>query len=297
MFAGLSAFPLTPVRNDGIDEAAFALLVRRLAEAEVDSIGVLGSTGSYAYLNRAERAGVGALAVQNAGTIPVIIGVGALRTRDVLAYVDDAQNAGAAGVLVPAMTYQRLSDDEVYGLYEDVAAFASVPIVVYDNPGTTHVDFSDGLHGRIAQLPGVVSIKIPPVPLDEAEAASRVGRLRSVIPAGVGIGVSGDAAGSTGLIAGCETWYSVIAGILPERCRAITRAATSGDIERARELSAAMEPVWALMRQYGSYRTAAAVAEHLGLVTGPSLPRPVQGIDQAGRRSVAAALERIGITA
>lgn len=297
MFAGLSAFPLTPVRNGGIDEAAFALLVRRLAEAEVDSIGALGSTGSYAYLNRAERAGVGALAVQNAGTIPVIIGVGALRTREVLTYVDDAQNAGAAGVLVPAMTYQRLSDDEIYGLYEDVAAFASVPIVVYDNPGTTHVDFSDELHGRIAQLPGIVSIKIPPVPLDEAEAASRVGRLRSVIPTGVGIGVSGDAAGATGLIVGCETWYSVIAGILPEQCRAITGAATNGDIKRARELSAAMQPVWALMRQYGSYRTAAAVAEHLGLVTDPSLPRPVQGIDQAGRRSVAAALERIGITA
>lgn len=46
MFAGLSAFPLTPMDERGIDEAAFVRLVARLAEAGVDSIGALGSTGN-----------------------------------------------------------------------------------------------------------------------------------------------------------------------------------------------------------------------------------------------------------
>jgi 4-hydroxy-tetrahydrodipicolinate synthase len=50
MFAGLCAFPLTPMDECGIDEAAFVGLVARLAQAGVDSIGALGSTGSYAYL-------------------------------------------------------------------------------------------------------------------------------------------------------------------------------------------------------------------------------------------------------
>ena len=53
MFAGLSAFPLTPLDETGaIDEPAFERLVARLADAGVDSIGALGSTGSYAYLDR-----------------------------------------------------------------------------------------------------------------------------------------------------------------------------------------------------------------------------------------------------
>ena len=43
MFAGLSAFPLTPMDERGIDEAAFVRLVARLAETGVDSIGALGS--------------------------------------------------------------------------------------------------------------------------------------------------------------------------------------------------------------------------------------------------------------
>lgn len=48
MFSGLSAFPLTPMNEDGIDTVAYAGLVQRLAAAGVDPIGGLGSTGSYA---------------------------------------------------------------------------------------------------------------------------------------------------------------------------------------------------------------------------------------------------------
>src|SRR5699024_1533543 len=46
----------------------------------------------------------------------------------------------------------------------DVDTASSVPIVVCDNPGTTHFVFTDELHARISELPRVASIKIPPVP-------------------------------------------------------------------------------------------------------------------------------------
>jgi len=187
--------------------------------------------------------------------------------------------------------------DNGIDLYADAAEFASAPIVVYDNPDTTHIDFSDELHGRIAHRDGIVSIKIPPVSLNADQATARVERLRALIPAGVTLGVSGDEAGATGLLAGCETWYSAIAGALPEPCLAITRAVAGRDGEHALALSDRMQPVWMLLRQYGSYRVASAIAEYLGLVTGPSLPRPVQGLDQAGRRAVAMALAEVGVTA
>lgn len=293
MFTGLSAFPLTPTTDDGIDQAAFAHLVRRLSDAGVDSIGALGSTGGYAYLNRTERALAARIAVDNAGETPVIIGVGAVRTRDVLAHVEDAQNCGAAGILLPPVTYQHLTDDEVFGLYEDAAASTSVPIVVYDNPGTTHVDFSDDLHGRIAQLDGIASIKIPPVPTDPAQATARVNRLRDRIPDHVTIGVSGDAAGAVGLLAGCDAWYSAIGGILPDECLAIARAAAAGDGNLATALSTRMQPIWELLQQFGSYRVASAIAAELGLVDTPNLPRPVQALDSAGRGAVLAALTAI----
>ncbi len=295
MFTGLSAFPLTPVTDAGIDEQAYLRIIERLADAGVDSIGALGSTGSYAYLSREERARAGALAVQAAGTVPVILGVGALSTRDVLQHVEDAQNNGAAAVLLAPMTYQALTDNEVYNLYAEVTATLSVPLVVYDNPGTTHVHFSDELHARIAQLPRVAAIKIPPVSANHADAAARITRLRALVPAHVSIGVSGDSAGANGLLAGCDAWYSVIAGVLPTECLAIARAASAGEADEARSLSAALDPLWALFARYGSLRVASAVAEELGLLVHPNLPRPVQGLNPEGRRAVSAALTAIGI--
>jgi 4-hydroxy-tetrahydrodipicolinate synthase len=90
MFTGLSVFPLTPLNEHRIDEGAFGHLVDRLASAQVDSITALGSTGSYAYLTREERARVARVAVEHAGEVPVIVGVGALRTTHVLELVEDA---------------------------------------------------------------------------------------------------------------------------------------------------------------------------------------------------------------
>lgn len=286
MFSGLSAFPLTPIGDQGVDERAFAKLMQRLVDAKVDSIGALGSTGSYAYLRREERARVAKLAVEHAGGIPVMIGIGAISTRDVLELADDAQKAGASAVLLAPVSYQKLTADEVFGLFETVCGTLSVPLCVYDNPGTTHFEFSDDLHARIAQLPNVKSIKIPGVPPSLADARARVDRLREKIPAGVSIGVSGDAFAATGLNAGCDTWYSVIGGLLPQTCLSITRAAQAGKVEEATELSARLEPLWALFRQHGSLRVVAAIAEHLGLIGAQNLPLPVRKLSNDVRANV-----------
>ncbi len=45
----------------------------------MDSLGILGSTGSYAYLTVEERARATRCAVEHAGNIPVIVSIGAMR--------------------------------------------------------------------------------------------------------------------------------------------------------------------------------------------------------------------------
>jgi 4-hydroxy-tetrahydrodipicolinate synthase len=297
MFTGLSAFPLTPTDESEVDESGLARLVARAAAAGVDSIGALGSTGGYAYLTRAERARVAKVAVDAAGGIPVMVGIGALRTRDVLALADDAQAAGAAAVLLAPVSYQPLTEDEVYGLYADVTRELSVPLCVYDNPRTTNFSFTDELHARIAELPNVASIKIPGVPEDRAEATLRVQRLRALIPDSVTIGVSGDALAAAGLNAGCDAWYSVLAGLFPDTCLAITRAAATRDAATADALSQRLEPLWALFRRHGSLRVVSAAAEQVDLVGSPNLPLPLRGLDREAREELAVVLQDLGLTA
>ncbi|MFD6950660.1 dihydrodipicolinate synthase family protein [Nocardiopsis sp. TSRI0078] len=293
MFTGLSAFPLTPLNDDRFDEQAYTGLITRLVEAGVDSIGALGSTGSYAYLDREERARVARAAVRSAGEVPVLVGIGALRTSRVRALAEDAQEAGAAAVLLAPVSYQQLTDEEVFGLYEEVTADLSVPLVVYDNPGTTHFTFSNELYARIAELPNVAAIKIPPVPLDSAAARERVGAIRAAVPDHVSIGVSGDGAAATGLNSGCQAWFSVVGGTVPDTVLPLARAALNGDAASAVAESERLRPLWEMFAAHGSLRVTAAIAEHLGLVAPHCLPRPVLGLSSADRERVARLAEEL----
>ncbi|PRI10323.1 dihydrodipicolinate synthase family protein [Leucobacter massiliensis] len=296
MFAGLSAFPLTPLVDDQLDERAFSALVKRLADAGVDSVTALGSTGSYAYLSRSERARVAQRAVQAAGDVPVFVGVGALRTSHVLHHADDAQAAGAQGLLLAPVSYQTLTRDEVYGLFETVVQRSDVPVIVYDNPATTRFTFDDELYAAIARLDGVASIKIPGVPLDETAARQRVAELRGLLPRHVTIGVSGDPYAAAGLNAGCDAWYSVVGGTLPAAALGLARAALEGDAPEALRRSEELQPVWDCFAEHGSLRVVAAIAEHLGLVAQPSLPLPILGLDRAQRARLEAAISRLKLT-
>ena len=294
VFTGLSAFPLTPVSDTGPDLDAYSELVAHLAEAGVDSLGVLGSTGGYAYLNRQERREVAFAGVRAAGSTPVIVGVGAMTTRDVLACVEDAHEAGAAGLLLPPLGYQPLRPAEVFALVERVTAESELPVVVYDNPGTTGFTFTEELHARIAALPGVVSVKLPPVEDDPALARSAIARMRGMVPTSVTLGVSGDGVGARGLLAGCDTWYSVLAGVLPRTCMEITRAALAGQQDRATALSTRLDPVWDLFSRFGSYRVASALAAEIGLVTPESLHHPVLPLTGDDREAVRRAIQAVG---
>jgi 4-hydroxy-tetrahydrodipicolinate synthase len=288
---GLSAFPLTPLRDGDVDGSALEGIVDRLVDAAVDSIGVLGSTGVYTYLTREQRRRVVEIAARRSGDLPVLAGIGHCATDEVLALAEDAQRAGADAVLLAPVTYQPLTDDEVVGLYEDVSRELSVPLVVYDNPGTTHVDLSLETYARIAELPQVAAVKIPPVPAEAAAAQERIAAVRAAVPERVRIGVSGDAVGARGLLAGCDLWFSALAGTLPEPLLEISRAASAGREQEALALSARLQDLWDLFAECGgSLRVVAELARQLGLVHDPVLPRPLRPLDPAQQERVARAL-------
>jgi 4-hydroxy-tetrahydrodipicolinate synthase len=293
-FKGLSAFPLTPFHANSVDESVFIRLIDRLVSAEVDSIAVLGSTGSYAYLSYEERVNISRLAVRHAAEIPVIVGIGSLRTSDVLRLADAAQEAGAQGVLLAPMSYQKLTPDEVFALYETITRVLSVPLCVYDNPATTQFNFSDSLLKSIAGLPNIGSIKtsfvVPGIATTRDSMRMDIEHLRSLIPPSVTIGVAGDGLAAIGMDSGCDVWYSVIAGAFPDLGVAIARGFREGRGAEAYALHDRYAAVWELFRQYGSLRVIATMAELSQLVESPTLPAPVTALEGDERQRVATLL-------
>jgi 4-hydroxy-tetrahydrodipicolinate synthase len=85
----------------------------------------------------------------------------------------------------------------------------------------------------------------------------------------------------------------VLGGLWPEVCLALTRAAQRGDQDAASSISDALAPLWELFGEYGSLRVVSAIAEQMGLVESPNLPRPLQALPGGGRRRVDHVVEQL----
>ena len=295
LFHGLSAFPITPADAAGrVDAAALGRVLEPLAAARVDSVGLLGSTGSYAYLSVAERQRALDLAqAQLAGRVPLIVGVGALATRDAVALATHARAAGADGLLMAPASYTPLTEDEVFQHFAAVAEAGGLPLCIYNNPSTTHFRFSDALLVRLAALPGVSAVKMP-LPAD-GDYAGEIARLRAALPNGFAIGYSGDWGAAPALLAGADVFFSVAGGTVPLPFARLVRAAMSDDTAETARIDAAFAPLWDLFRETGSLRVVHAAARLLGRADADP-QRPILPLtpDQVARTAVAlAALENL----
>ena len=292
LFSGLAAFPITPADADGrVDLAGLRQMVRRLVDAKVDSIGLLGSTGTYAYLSRDERRRAIEAAVEEAGgAVPVMAGVGALRTDEAVALAKDAKAAGAGAGLLAPVSYTPLLDQEVFVHFQAVAGESGLPICIYNNPGVTHFTFGAELVQRLSAVDGVVAVKNPAPAA--GQVAAHLDDLRERVPAGFSLGYSADANCAEAMIAGGDAWHSVLGGMFPDTALAICRAAQSGDAARARRLNARLEPLWQLFRDLTGLRLAYAATNLLGLSQAQP-PRPILPLSDGAQARVAKVIKEL----
>jgi 4-hydroxy-tetrahydrodipicolinate synthase len=294
LLTGLSAFPITPCDSAGrVDAAALRDFLAPLIAAQVDSIGLLGSTGTYAYLAREERRRAVEVAVDAAaGRIPILVGVGALRTDEAVRLAQDARGAGATAGLLAPVSYSPLTDDEVFEHFAAVARESGLPLCIYDNPSTTHFAFSPALVGRLSRLSSIVAVKSPAPELPML--AEHLRELRAAVPEGFSLGYSGDWNSVEALIAGADAWYSVAGGLFPDICMAIVRAARGGEAAEARRLNAQLEPLWGVFKAHSSLRVMYAIATLRGYRAEP--PRPILPLPKAAQQAVSEALRAANLS-
>ncbi|MHB8283137.1 MAG: dihydrodipicolinate synthase family protein [Caulobacteraceae bacterium] len=290
---GLIAFPITPMNGEGVvDAQALRRLVARLVDARVDAICVLGSTGSYPFLSReSRRRAIDAAVAEVDGRTPVFAGVGALRTDHAVMHAQDAAAAGAVMGLLAPVSYTPLTDDEVAGHFATVAQDGGLPLCIYDNPASTHFAIGDHLVERLSRISNVVAAKSPSPAGPETK--ERVQAVRARTPPGFSVGFSGDANATEALIAGGDAWYSVLGGLFPAPLVAIRHAVRDGDIETARRIDQALQPMWALFGEYSGLRVVYAAANLTGLCEADP-PLPIRPLPPAARARVAAVLAELG---
>jgi dihydrodipicolinate synthase/N-acetylneuraminate lyase len=162
MFRGLMPAMVTPFDERGeVDLVATEAVIERFIEAGVDGISPLGSTGEFSHLTGEERKRFAKEVVRIvAGRVPLVVGVGAAGTKEMVELARHAESAGADAVLVVSPFYWKIGEEALFKHFATVAESVGIPVVIYNLPMLTGIDLSPSLIARIAEeCPNAVGLK------------------------------------------------------------------------------------------------------------------------------------------
>jgi 4-hydroxy-tetrahydrodipicolinate synthase len=130
---------ITPFDEDGaLDTREAARIATWLVERGNDALVVAGSTGEGQTLSAQERKAIIAAVKDAVGTRAVVIAnAGSNDTRDSVASVAAAQEAGADAILAVVPYYNKPTQSGMIAHFGAIAQATPLPVVIYNIPGRT----------------------------------------------------------------------------------------------------------------------------------------------------------------
>lgn len=225
-----------------VDFAAYRALIEHVIDGGADYLVVLGSTGEAATVSDAERADLITLALDCAGSTPVVVGVGHQDTERTCDLAQMAQDAGAAGILVVTPFYNKPQPAGIIAHFQQVAAAVpGMPIIAYNVPGRTGTNLSPATVARLWTIPEVVALKESSGDLRQiAELCLQAPPGRHVIAGDDDLALPAIAVGARGLI-------SVCGNVAPAQTSDLVRAAMADDLVGARAALRTLAPLMTAM--------------------------------------------------
>lgn len=265
-FGRFSVAMVTPFHADGsVDYESAARLAKHLVDTGCDAILVSGTTGEAPATHLDEKAQLLHTVRHAVGPdIKVIAGVSSNDTAHTVAMVRSAAQNGADGLLVTAPYYNRPSQDGIVAHFQAVHEESDLPILVYDIPGRTGVRIAPETMDRLARLERVRGVK-------DATGNVSVG-IQAMRRTGLEWYSGDDALNFFFMAGGASGVISVVGHVEGKRISALLDAVAAGDLARARELDAQLEPSNRAIMGAGQGATYAKQAVYaLGLI---EFPRP-----------------------
>lgn len=161
MFHGSLVALITPFKDGKIDEQALERLVEYQIANGTNGLVPTGTTGESPTLSGEEHLRVVELVVKiAAGRVPVMAGAGSNNTIEAIKYSQEAQEAGADGLLHVAGYYNKPSQDGLYAHFKAVHDNTDLPIFVYNIPGRAVVNILPETLAKMADtLPRIAGVK------------------------------------------------------------------------------------------------------------------------------------------
>lgn len=160
-FRGIIPPVITPFKDDGaVDYDGFTAMIEYLIASSVHGVVVGGTTGEYYAQTKAERVELMRIArdVIN-GRVPLIVGIGAIRTEDCIDYGVTAREHGADAILMPSPYYAVPTQLELINHALAVDRAVNLPIMLYNYPGRTGTTMEREFFERVGRSPNFASVK------------------------------------------------------------------------------------------------------------------------------------------
>jgi 4-hydroxy-tetrahydrodipicolinate synthase len=286
-FHGVFPYLVSPIDERGrILTDVLGRLASDLIKAGVHGLTPLGSTGEFAYLDRAQRETVVKTTIEAADKrVPVVAGVAATTIADAVAQAKSYEKLGADGILAILEAYFPLKDVQIEAYFRAIADAVQIPVVLYTNPQFQRSDLTLDVIARLSDHPRIQYIK---------DASTNTGRLLSIMnraPRMKVFSASAHIPAAVMLIGGVG-WMAGPACIVPrqsvrlyELCRA----------EKWHEAMALQRELWRINEAFARFNLAACIKAGLqiqGYAVGDPVP-PQAALSQAEREIVAGILKDV----
>jgi 4-hydroxy-tetrahydrodipicolinate synthase len=218
-------------------EAIESLIEWHIAEG-TQGIVPMGTTGESPTLDTPEHLVVIRRTIEVvAGRVPVVAGTGSNSTQEAIHQTQEAERLGADACLLVTPYYNRPTQEGLFRLYQAIAEVTRIPLVLYNVPPRTACDLKAETVARLAEIDRIVGIK------EACGSPERVAEIRALVPDDFIVLSGEDAQNLRMMELGAVGAISVTANVLPRLMSEFSTAFLDGDLDKARDLDARLQPI------------------------------------------------------
>ncbi len=281
----------TPMQaNEDLDLPRLKWFLDHLIANGVHGVFVLGTNSEFYALDEREKQEVMATAAAHVRLrVPVFAGTGAESTREAVRLTRLAEKEAVQGVSVITPYFVLPSQQEIFDHYRRIAESTSLPVILYNNPGTCGgVKIDVDTVGRLAEIPNILGIK------DSSGDLQNTNEYLRVVPDRFSVLQGRDTLIWQSMMFGARGAVPATANVAPRLVVDIYEAAARGDHAVAKAAQLRLNPVrlsLTLGTAPGGVKAALAL---LGMSIGPSRS-PVAPLPPEKLQKMRAALEAAGL--
>lgn len=291
IFEGAGVALATPMKADGaIDFDKLKELVEFQIEGGTDAIIVCGTTGEASAMTHEEHIETIRFVCQVVNKrIPVIAGSGSNWTETAIYLSQEAEKAGADGLLVVSPYYNKATQKGLIAHFTAIANSVAIPMLLYNIPGRTGVNIQpETIVTLCKNVENIVGVK------EASGNFSAISTLMSLAEGCVDLYSGNDDQIVPLMSLGGKGVISVLSNIAPRQTHEICASYLEGDVKKSAKMQLKAIPlITELFREVNPIPVKAAL-NMMGMGAGP-LRLPLTEMEEANQAKLKKAMEEYGL--